>query len=189
MAFYIMKQYKLIEGCAAIDGVPDNIDSLDWTQGKGTADPSNKNAPLTLDLTLESGDYRGDIIDGLLTLYSDELKEGLEKLEVNNIMYYPVRLRDQETNKTEGGYWVANIIGLLDCIDMNKSKIEYRSSGIGFNFLSMVIDESKTNNSKIFRLKQSPTKVIINEELKLHLEENDCLYGVELIKTEDYSDW
>ena len=189
MAFYIMKQYTLIEGCAAIDAVPDNIDSLDWIQGKHMSDPGNGNGPLTLDLSLESGDYRGDIIDGLLTLYSDELKEGLEKFGINNITYYPVRLRDQETNETEGGYWIANITVSLDCIDMDKSKIEYRSSGMGFNFLSMVIDESKTNDSKIFRLKKSPTKVIINEELKLHLEENDCLYGVELIKTEDYSDW
>jgi len=41
MPFYIMKQNTLIEGCAAIDSVPDNIDSLDWIQGKRVPNQAN----------------------------------------------------------------------------------------------------------------------------------------------------
>lgn len=72
---------------------------------------------------------------------------------------------------------------------MQQSKIKPWVTGIGFDFLSMVIDEEKTNGAKIFRLKEDPTKVIINQELKDYFDETDMLVGVELIKTEDYSDW
>ena len=53
----------------------------------------------------------------------------------------------------------------------------------------MVIDESKTHGAKIFRLKDRPSRLIISEDLKVHLEKSDTLYGVEVLKTEDFSDW
>jgi hypothetical protein len=113
----------------------------------------------------------------------------LEQQGVDNIAYYPVTLRDQNTNEVEGGYWLVNILGLLDCVDMAKSKVKWWPSGMGFNFLSMVIDEQKTHGAKLFRLKDDPTKVIINEELKAFFDKTDMLVGVKLIKTEDYSDF
>lgn len=186
MAYYIMSQDTLIEGSRSIDGIPENINVEEWMQGKTVPHPGEN---IVIDLSLESGEYRGDIMDGFLTFYSDELKEALESQGATNVEYYPIRLRDQETNTTEGGYWLVNIIGLLDCIDMQKSKIKPWITGIGFDFLSMVIDENKANGAKIFRLKEDPTKVIINQELKDYFDETDLLVGVELIKTEDYSDW
>jgi hypothetical protein len=183
-----MKQDTLIEGSAAIDGVPDDIDVLDWVQGKRMRDIS-ENREVLLELALESGDYRGSVIDGLLTLYHETLKAGMDSFGIENVKYMPVVLRDQESGEKENRYFLANIIGLLDCVDMSKSKTKPWVTGIGFDFQSMVIDESKTNGAKIFRLKEDPTKVIINEELKQYFDDTDLLVGVELIKTEDYSDW
>lgn len=188
MSFYIMRQDTLIDGARSLDGVPDEIEALDWIQGKHMPDPA-PGKKLVFELSLESGDYRGDIIDGFLTLYSDELKEALASFGVDNIVYYAVGLHDQNTDTFEGGYWLANIIGLFDCVDMDKSQTKPWVSGIGYDFLSMVIDESKTNGAKIFRLKDDPTKVIIHEDLKLHLEASGAVVGVKLIKTENYSDW
>ena len=186
MSFYIMKQDALMEDIASIDGLPNHMDPLKWMQGKQMQAPEQK---LILDLSLVSGDGRGDIIDGFITLYSDEMKEALEENNVDNVQFYPVLLRDQNDDTLEPGFWIANIIGLFDCIDMQKSKTKPWVTGIGFDFLSMVIDEKKTNGAKIFRLKEDPTKVIINQELKDYFDETDMLVGVELIKTEDYSDW
>jgi len=184
-----MKQDTLIEGCAAIDGVPDEMDSLDWIQGKRIAPPKDLKE-LVLDLALESGDYRGSIIDGLLTLYHETLKAGLDEFGIDNIKYYPVTLRDQETGEKEYRYFLVNIIGLLDCLDRNNSKIRPSASGLGIKIDSMVIDEARTNGAKIFRLKERPSSVIINEELKQYLvDETDMLVGVDIIQTEDYSDW
>lgn len=188
MSFYIMKQDTLIDGARSLDGVPDNIDPMDWIAGKKMSDPS-PGKKLILDLSLVSGDYRGDILGSFLTLYSDELKDALEENGVDNVDFFAVGLRDQNTGELEGGYWIANIIGLYDCVDMDKSKIKPWVTGIGFDFLSMVLDEAKTNGAKIFRLKDDPTKVIINQELKDYFDQTDMLVGVEFIKTEDYSDW
>lgn len=170
----------------ALDGLPDEIDALDWVSGKIMDRPAED---LIVDLSLESGDYRGHIIDGFATLYHESLKEALDSLGVDNILYFPVRLRHQDDGSTEGGYLLTNIIGLLDCVDMAKSKVKYWPSGMGFDFLSMAIDETKTNGAKIFRLKDDPTKVIINQELKDYFDRTDMLVGVILTQAEDYSDW
>ncbi len=185
MAYYIMKQDTSIEGSAAVDSLPENIDPSEWIQGKPMPDPGK----LVLDLSEASGDYRGDIIDGLITLYRSELKKALEDLGVDNIQYYPVRLKDWNSNKTEGGYWIANIIGLFDCIDMKKSKMKPWRTGIGYDFESIVINDDKTHGAKIFRLKENPTLVVINEELKQYFDKTDILVGVEIKRTEEYSDW
>lgn len=164
------------------------MDALEWMQGKRMFDPA-PGAELVLELALESGGYRGHLIDGMATLFHEDLKDALDSQGIDNVIYYPVRLRDPNDGTTEGGYFLANIIDLLDCVDMQRSKVKPWVTGIGFDFLSMVIDESKTNGAKIFRLKSDPAKILINEELKRYFDETDMLVGVDLIRSEDYSDW
>ncbi len=189
MSYFIFQQNTLIKGGAAVlDSVPDNIDSLEWMQGK-TITSLMTQSPLLLDLSLESGSFRGAIIDGFLTLYHRRLCTALTEFGIDNIQYFPVVLRDQENGKTENDYFLVNVIGLLDCVDMNKSKVNWWPSGMGFDFVSIVIDENKTQGLSIFRLKDDPTKVLIDEKLKRHLHENKVLVGTKLIKPEDYSDW
>jgi hypothetical protein len=184
--FYIMQQDTMVDGPRALDGVPDHMDSLEWQQGQAMPDPSAGKV-LTLELSLESGEFRGSIIEGFLTLYHKSLKKALTEQGVDNIDYFPVQLHDQNTEKMDGSYFLANILGLIDCVDMGKSKVKMWKSGNGFRFESMVIDESKTRGLKIFRLKDDPTKVIINEQLKQYFDSVDVLSGVEIIQTEDYS--
>jgi len=190
MAYFIFRQKTLgvKGGAAAIDSIPDNMGSLAWITGNVTISPTNP-APLTLDLALESGSFRGAIIDGLVTLYHKKLCAVLTDFGIDNIQYFPVVLRNKDTGKTEDDYFLVNIIGLLDCVDMNKSKVKWWPSGMGFDFISMVIDENKTQGLPVFRLKEDPTKVLISEALKKHLQKNKVLVGTQLIKPEDYSDW
>lgn len=191
MSFYVIKQDTLIEGSVALDGVPDTIDPSDWLLGKVLPPPPQ---PLTLPLSISSGKYYGSMIISFLPLFHASLKNCLEQFGVDNIQYFPVNLIDQNglvpNEKLEGVYYLANIIGRLDCVDLQKSKVNYWPSQRGYDLLSTVIDESKTNGQKIFRIKDDPTLIIINEELKQHLvDELNLLVGVEVIKTEDYSRW
>lgn len=189
MPFYVMRQDTLIDGARSLDGVPDDWDNLNWKQGNTTQLPEENTV---LDLSLESGDYRGDILEGLAILYSDELKQALDEQGVDTVLYYPIRLRDQHTGITEGGYWLVNITAVYDCIDLKKSMIKRSVSDVDendFEILSLVIDKKKTHGAKIFRLHNDPTLVIINEELKQFFDETDLLVGVEIIRTEDYSEW
>lgn len=188
MPFYIMREDTSIDGSRAVDGVPDSFDPSDWIKGKKMPDPA-PGANLVFDLSLASGDYVGHIIDGLVTLYHESLKEALGSQGVDNVDYFPVDLRNQETGEIEGGYFLANILGVIDCVDMAKSKVNWWPSGRNFDFLSMVLDPAKIGDAKLFRLKSDPTKVIINEELKQFFDRTDMLIGVTLIQTEDYKDF
>lgn len=190
MPYYIFRQKTtgVKGGAAAIDGVPDNMDPLDWIKGT-VMPPPTEGQNLMLDLSLESGSFRGAIIDGLLTLYHKKLCKALKDFGVDNIQYYPVLLRDQESGKTEDNYFLVNIIGLIDCIDMATSRVQPWPSGRGFDFLSMSIDETKTQGLSIFRLKDDPTKVLISAPLKDFVEKNKVMVGVRLIDPKDYSDF
>jgi hypothetical protein len=191
MQYYIFRQktLRVKGGAAAVDSVPDNIDCLEWIDGNNMPLAIEK-APLLLDLSLESGSFRGAIIDGLVTLYHRVVLEAILDFGVDNIQYFPVTLRDQKSGKLEENqYLLVNIIGLLDCVDMERSKVSWWKTGRGFDFESMVLDEGRTQGLPIFRLKDDPTKVIITQGLKNHLESKKLMIGVNVIRTEDYSDW
>jgi hypothetical protein len=99
-----------------------------------------------------------------------------------------VNLHDQNSDKIDSTYFIANILGLVDCIDLGASKVKMRPSGNGFDIESLAIDESKTRGLKVFRLKDRPTKVIINEALKEYLVNAKILAGVQIFPTENYAD-
>lgn len=191
MSFYVIKQNTLIEGSVALDGVPSNIDPSDWNSGKVMPAPAQT---LSLPLSLQSGKYFGSMINSFLPLFHTSLKSALEKFGVDNIRYYAVNLIDQnglvDNAKLSGVYYLANIVGRLDCVDLQKSKTRPWPSGRSYDLLSIVIDASKTDGHKIFRIQDDPTLIIINEDLKHYLvDELNLLVGVDVVKTEDYSRW
>ncbi len=134
------------------------------------------------------------MISSYLPLFHASFKNCLEQFGVDNIQYFPVNLIDQNglvpNENLAGVYFLVNVIGRLDCVDLQKSKVNYWPSQRGFDLLSTVIDEGKTNGLSIFRIKDDPSLIIINEGLKQHLvDELNILVGVDVIKTEDYSRW
>lgn len=191
MSFYVIKQDTLIEGSVALDGIPESIDPSEWLLGK-VLPPQPQ--PLTFPLSISSGKYYGSMISSYLPLFHASIKNCLEQFGVDNIQYFPVNLVDQNglvpNEKLAGVYFLVNVIERLDCVDLQKSKVYYWPSQRGFDLLSTVIDERKTNGLSIFRIKDAPSIIIINERLKQHLvDELNILVGMDVIKTEDYSRW
>ncbi|MBI3561659.1 MAG: hypothetical protein HY080_08095 [Gammaproteobacteria bacterium] len=168
--FYILDQDAEIEGSAAVDGLPESIDPIDWIRGKIMPAPPKD---LVLELSEASGAYRGAIFDGLITLYHDTLKKALTEFGVNNIQYFPVQLRNPTMDTLESGYWIANIIGLIECVDRENSILIPLPSGTGEDLGPFQIAESKTKGAPLFRLAESPTLVIVTEKLVDHLIASD----------------
>lgn len=170
MKFYILDQDAEIEGSAAVDGLPESMDPIDWIRGKIMPAPPKD---LILNLSEASGNYRGDIIDGLITLYHDSLKKVLTDFGVDNIQYFPVKLRNPAGSTrpmpVENGYWIANIIGVIKCVDRKNSTLIPLPSGIGEDLGPFQILASKTKGAPIFRLAEDPTLVIVTEKLVDHL--------------------
>lgn len=182
MAYYLLKQNRLVKGAPAIGDLPADMDGGDWIQGKVMPAPPN---PLRLMLSDNSGDFRGDVIQSLVPLFSDKLKQSLESYGVDNIDFFPVQLEHPTTHKVENGYHLANVIGLVSCVDLAKSDVRELPSGTGFRVRAFSIDERRAPDQPIFRLDEKPTLIVIAEPLKAHLDAAQ-LKGVKMIPTTEY---
>ncbi|MGK3992646.1 imm11 family protein [Sorangium sp. So ce1024] len=179
MKFYLLEQDLRIADIAGVGSVPEYIEPLDWIQGKKLPPPR---PDLRLMLMNTSGDFRGDIIGSLVTLFSDELKAVLMRLGVDNIDYFPVELEDPMTHEVEEGYWLVNILGLVACVDRAKSVMRACPSGGEELSGPFHVDEDRTFGLKLFRLAEDPTLIVINEDLKRSLDQED-LAGVRMRAT------
>ena len=110
--------------------------------------------------------------DEAFPLMSDSLIEALKRAGVDNLQTFPAILRNIETTFETTEYKVVNVLGKLQAADMDASDyIDMGGTGlIAVGFKDLVIDESKANNRKMFRLAESITDVIIHESVKSVLE-------------------
>jgi hypothetical protein len=143
--------------------------------------------PLTFKLSPSSGDYRGCIIRGLVTLFHDVLRDELTRLGVDNIQYFPVELEDSD-GYVEEGYSLINVVGLIEAVDQGASVVEPTPGGERGLLKSFKIDPDKVKGQRLFRLVEAPTLIIIDEALhKKLLEFNPP--GVMMLPTERYNGW
>jgi len=179
--FYLLEQDLRIPEIAAIGGVPENIEPLDWLSGKKMPSPG----PLLLPLSSTSGELRTDIMGSLLTLFSDALKDAMSEFSIDNIDYFPVELEDRAANEVETGYWLANIVGLVSCLDVSRSIVVPRPSGAKGRLESFYIDPKRAASLKIFRLAEQPALIIISHDLRKYLM-SLSLAGVRMRHTKAY---
>jgi len=186
MNYYILKQEDRMEGQAFVMDCPESIDPLDLIDGKIISEPNK--LPLQLKLSPGSGDFRGDIISGLVTLFHKDLIDELLKLKTTNFQHFPVELTEPD-GEVEPGYFLINIIGLMEAVDVENSIIEESSvSGARGWLQSFKIDPLKARGQRLFRIVEAPNLIIIDQILR------DCLDkyeppGVRMMPTEKYNGW
>lgn len=182
MSYFLLEQDLRIPDIAAVGGVPESIEPLDWMRGKKMPPPPGT---LRLPLSSASGDARTDIMGSLVTLFSDELKDAMIQFGVDNIDYFSVELEDQATHEVESGYWLANVVGIVECVDAARSTIVPRPSGAKGRLESFYIDPRRAGGLSIFRLAEQPTLIVIKEVLREFLESLP-LSGVRMRHTSVY---
>lgn len=185
MSYYILEPDMDKPDAAAIGEVPDSIDPADWYDGAVITEPAQ---PLTLRLYPNSGDYRGDIMGGLVTLFSEEMLAALKQFGIDSVQAFAVDIEHPATKELEEGYYLVNILGLLECVDTGKSDIVPGPAGGILGLKSFFIDPSRTGGHAMFRLYEKATLIIINESLKRYLEASG-LVGLKMRRTEDYDGW
>ncbi|WP_232371659.1 imm11 family protein [Leptospira ainazelensis] len=161
--------------------------NLNFDEGIPVPDP-----PESIDFRMnfrnrvELGDLVLTGLPGLVI--SGKFKNSLDSAGIKNIEYIPARIFDSHLKKNFEDYFVANIIGLVDCIDFQRSKLTMRAAFPDKirNIEELYIDESKLNDLPIFRLKRRITLVLISESLKQILESSK-LQGIEIIPANGYS--
>ena len=182
MKYYILKQDSRIEGQPKTSDCG-NLDPLDFIDGKVLPVPGE----LHIKLSPRSSEYRGDIISGVSTLFHKNFIAELDRLGVDNIQFFPVHMHAPD-GMIEKAFSMANVIGLVDAVDTDRSKIEPRAHGGIGTLYSFTIDEEKAKGLHIFRILHAPALIIIDEWLFEKLVAYN-IPGVMMYPTEDYNGW
>lgn len=110
----------------------------------------------------------GGIFGIIMTSKSVEI---LRQAGATNIQVFDLEIIDEKHNKTYTDYKIINIVGLCDCLDYDKSDIDYYKDRKIMMIDEIAVDESKVpEDLLIFRLEKFKPIVIIHEKVKYAIE-------------------
>lgn len=162
---------------ADIDFVPDM--DIPWTMGVFWDEPIEQPVELTID-----PDSGKDIPDAFFTgvpLFSTRLLGLLTNAGVDNLQVYDAIVKDPRNNKIYANYKAVNIVGLVACANLEKSRYSEGSGPPLMHFDQLIIDEQKTTGMKIFRLAESAGVILVNEKIAKTLLDSN-LTGVRILQ-------
>ncbi|MBZ4421355.1 imm11 family protein [Myxococcus sp. RHSTA-1-4] len=122
---------------------------------------------------------------------SGRFVEALRSAGVDNVDYYPAQLVDEASGQTTPGYQAANVVGLITCVDREKSVYTpmpgfpadvVQRNGV-LEFKALHLDYSKVQGAKLFRLFEKTGIVIVDESVKEAIEKAG-LRGIRLMPVE-----
>lgn len=124
-------------------------------------------------LTLDSDSRIGKMTDRLAItelyglVFSSRLRELLARIKVENIEYYNLDILNPKNGIKYSDYKVANVVGLVDCIDIEKSDLKYFDDGDIKRIRKMFLNESKIPPElRIFRLAKRPILTVVHQSIK-----------------------
>ncbi len=109
------------------------------------------------------------------SIVSERLKTFFENNGIDNIQYFPATVIVQEGGKAQEGYYVANFIGLVDCIDRFASELDAEEYDNGeldiiYSVYKLVLKKPKANYGYIYRVYAFTRLILIDSHLKENFE-------------------
>lgn len=146
--------------------------------------------PDKLEYVLDSnrpGNIAAMYLKGVPVMRND-LLEAITSAGVDNLQLYPATVIDPEKNKVYANFTAFNIVGVVACADMSKSKLfgNSNSSMVDIDFDSLFIDESKTNGLLMFRLAEAVSAIVVHEKVKAAIEKAG-IKGMEFYEPGEWS--
>lgn len=234
--FYILtKKIQNDHSDAILDGESSYLNRIECSFQQGIPLPSEDiDTPILFKLYEYT--LRGTMTDHLSVnsiqgpVFSLRAKTLFEKLAISNVEYYQLTLLDEFADGEENirkndpdskrtieytDYFISNVVGLVDCVDHQKSIVEYfyppelrkqprETSTLGKNEIKdpfadenpndidfitkLVLDESKIDpNLKILRLSDKPDLLIFHESV-VDLIRKEKLSGFVFVPVSEYTD-
>lgn len=180
--FYFLRQ-NLFEhqGMIQLVGHTAETGALNWIAGNKFAAPLNQQ---TLLLDPKHGNNLPDFFDTTVPVMSDRLIAFLVNLGIDNMDTYPVVLHNNVTGEEVLGYSAVNIIDCIDATKLEGSQYRLRFGKPYFTG-TIVIDNSKVNDTPLFRTLYGPGFIVISQSIADALK-TESLSGILLQPTEDY---
>jgi len=124
------------------------------------------------------------------SVVSERFKNLLLSLGVDNVQYYKASVIEIEGGPAKEGYYAANIIGLVDCIDRDSSEMraDYDDDGsldIIYGISKLVLTEPLPECGIMFRAYPFTRLILIDENLKEKFEASG-ITGYRLISPEKW---
>ncbi|WP_026179774.1 imm11 family protein [Hahella ganghwensis] len=98
------------------------------------------------------------------------LIEVLQNCGADNLQLFPVRMINPETNQEWDSHQAVNILGMIDCVDMDQSESFLISGSPNdapplVDFDEIVIKQEAVMGASIFRIPHSPSTIIVHESI------------------------
>ncbi len=121
------------------------------------------------------------------SLVSERLKTFFESNGIDNVQYFPATVIERVGEKPKGGYYAANFIGLLDCIDreaseMNAEEDENGELNIIFSIDKLVLKD--TEDDRFLSRACSFSRLILIDDSFIEKFNGSQITGLRLIEPE-----
>jgi hypothetical protein len=114
---------------------------------------------------------------------SEKLKKIIEDSNDKNLEFASVQLISLGKDEIDlnNSYFFMNILNRVECFDFEKSvyKTAEGFPNIVTRIETLILDENKIGDRKIFRIRQSPAIIFVSEDIKENIEKSKLL-GVEV---------
>lgn len=122
------------------------------------------------------------------SVVSGKLRSFLDGLGVTNVQYFDASIVEREGEPPKPGYFAANFIGLVDCIDREKTEMDAEPNDDGDNVIifsidQLVLKDADFGDNLLCRASHFTGLVLIDEKLKSHFDQSS-LEGVLLVSPE-----
>lgn len=131
-----------------------------------------------------SGQLRSDFLEHPCPVVSDAMRRVLDRCGVDNLQYFRAQLQMEYSDEILQGFWVANVIGVVACVDRDVSSSV--PSGDGQELQDFRVELGKAYGFAIFRLAEDRRVIVINERIRQAME-TAGLTGVLFQDTQTYN--
>jgi hypothetical protein len=131
------------------------------------------------------GTQRSDFLELPCPVVSGAMRAALESTGLDNVEYFKAELQFEYSEQVIHGYWVANVIGLVACVDPLASNYEGDPIS-GGRLLDFHIDRRQAYGLSLFRLAEDTRLVVISARVQAALAAAR-LQGLVFQETADYN--
>lgn len=182
-----MSNRRTHETQAFITDAPEILEDNEYNFYSGEVFIETLPKPLHLVLSEAVGSFSDCIMaPGLQGLViNKKIKDIFDQIELENIQYFPVEIKTTDNKIHE--YYIANIVGLYDIIDYDKSEItrNKRHGGISFFDGISFIDTDDLILPEVFRWAELKSVMIASDKVKKAVEAENCT-GISFVEPESY---
>jgi len=150
---------------------PDDLPaSLCLINGSTINDPIDN--PFVFQTKAAKGDIPPDFWGNSFPAMSGRFIALLEEAGVNNLQKFPAVVKSEIDGTVWDDYFLVNILDSIQCADLSKSIYTEIFPG-NYDFEDLAIDSEKIKDTLLFRLEESPSKIIIHKSVGKYIMEND----------------